>query len=184
MSEVPDRTDAALRGRVLDAIGYDELRAIASRIARGGRVPPQEATSLLHEAITNWMSRGGNAVPHSREAAIAAMVVVIRNAAIDRARRASRDSVPRPVDPRSIDGRAASDVGNPTPGDPELVDRALEELRVRSPRVCAAIELRCYAGLELSDVAEALNVSLAQVKRDIAVGRAFIRRTARGGHAS
>lgn len=184
MSEVPYRTDAALRGRVLDAIGYDELRAIAGRIANGGRVPPQEATSLLHEAITNWMSRGGDFVPRSREAVIAAMVVVIRNAAIDRARRVSRESFPKPIDPRSIDGRVASESGTLVPGDPELVDRALEELRVRSPRICAAIELRWYAGLELSDVAEALGVSLAQVKRDIAVGRAFIQRNARGGHAS
>lgn len=166
------------RGTILDAIGYDELRAIAGRIARGGRVPPQEATSLLHEAITNWMTRGTAEAPRSREAAIAAMVAVIRNASIDRARRQGRASVPVPVDPRVMDRRPIR--SDPPSGrdDPELLDRTMSALRERSPRVCAALELRYHADLELVEVAAALGISLAQVKRDIAVGRAFLRQAA------
>lgn len=162
--------------RLLEAIGYDELRAIAGRIARTGAVPEHDATSLLHEAITNWMTRGDQDALRSREAALAAMVTVIRNAAIDRARRRGRASAARAVDPAVLDASPAGEPGQSGPVDPERVARALDELRARAPRAVAAIELRALAGLELPALAAALGVSVAQVKRDLALARAFVRK--------
>lgn len=162
--------------RLLDAVGYDELRAIAGRIARLGALPEPDATSLLHEAITNWMTRGDQDVLRTREAALAAMVAVIRNAAIDRARRRGRASAARAVDPAVLDAFAHEHRGELGPTDAEDVGRALDELRDRAPRAVAAMELRALAGLELAELADALGVSVAQVKRDLALARAFVRK--------
>lgn len=162
--------------RLLEAIGYDELRAIAGRIARAGAVPEPDATSLLHEAITNWMTRGDQDALRSREAALAAMVTVIRNAAIDRARRRGRASAARTVDPAMLDASPADERGESRPVDVEAVAKALDELRGRAPRAVAAMELRAMAGLELPELAAALGVSVAQAKRDLALARAFVRK--------
>lgn len=162
--------------RLLDAVGYDELRAIAGRIARLGALPEPDATSLLHEAIANWMTRGDQGALRTREAALAAMVAVIRNAAIDRARRRGRASAARAVDPAMIDAFLAEDRGELGSFDAEAVGKALDELRERAPRAVAAMELRALAGLDLAELAEAMGVSVAQVKRDLALARAFVRK--------
>lgn len=163
---------------LLEAIGYDELRAIAGRIARVGAVPEPDATSLLHEAIANWLTRGDQEALRSREAALAAMVTVIRNAAIDRARRRGRASAGRAVDPAWIDASTSTDRTSSHQVDLEVVAAALEELRVRAPRSVAAMELRAMTEIELPELADVLGISVAQVKRDLALARAFVRRKA------
>lgn len=166
--------------RLLDILGYDELRAIAARIARGGRVPERDATSLLHEALANWMHRSEARDPPDRDAVLASMVLTIRNAAIDRARRRNRVSEPSVIDPDMLD--KAPDPSLP-PVDRETLEEvgaAVDALRVRAPRAAVALELRFHGGLELDALAQALGVSLAQAKRDIAAGKAFVKQCLAG----
>lgn len=162
--------------RLLEAIGYDELRVIAGRIARTGLVPEPDATSLLHEAIANWLARGPRSSIRSRDAAVASMVTVIRNAAIDRRRRRLRASAPRAVDPALLDAVTASDGGSGIAADHDAAERALDRLRARAPRAAAALELQAYTGMAIDLIAGALGVSVAQVKRDLATAKAFVER--------
>ncbi len=162
---------------LLDALTYDELRAMAGRIAAGGRWLDRDPTSLLHDALANWMRRGTADTPVSadRDAVIASMITVIRNAAIDRARRRSAASLPATVDPAILDDGPAD---APQAADHDTLvalAAAVDELRARAPRAAVALELRIHGGLEVADVATALGISLAQAKRDITAAKAFVR---------
>jgi len=45
------------------------------------------------------------------------------------------------------------------------------------------IELKYFAGLSREEIAEALGLTLAEVKRDVALGEAWLRRMLSGGTA-
>jgi len=54
------------------------------------------------------------------------------------------------------------------------LDRALSRLEKADPRAARVVELRFFGGLQESEVAEALDVSLITVKRDWKVARAWL----------
>ena len=56
------------------------------------------------------------------------------------------------------------------------VHEALEQLKAHNDRMAQAVELRYFGGLQLDEIADALAVSLATVKRDLALGEAWLRR--------
>jgi RNA polymerase sigma factor (TIGR02999 family) len=70
----------------------------------------------------------------------------------------------------------------------EELDGALERLAELSPRKARLLEQRYFGGLKLEECAEALGVSLATVKNDLKLGRAWLARELRpqfaGGIAS
>lgn len=61
------------------------------------------------------------------------------------------------------------------------VDEALERLAVQDERKARIVELKYFGGLAREEIAEALGLSIATVKRDIALGEAFLRRALAGG---
>ncbi len=58
----------------------------------------------------------------------------------------------------------------------EELDGALERLAELSPRKAKLLEQRYFGGLKLDECAEALGVSLATVKNDLGLGRAWLAR--------
>jgi RNA polymerase sigma factor (TIGR02999 family) len=61
------------------------------------------------------------------------------------------------------------------------LDEALGELKSLDPRLSAVVELKFFAGLSISEAAEALGVSTATVERDWTVAKAWLfERLARG----
>jgi RNA polymerase sigma-70 factor (ECF subfamily) len=58
----------------------------------------------------------------------------------------------------------------------EELDGALERLAELSPRKARLLEQRYFGGLKLEECAEALGVSLATVKNDLKLGRAWLAR--------
>ena len=64
----------------------------------------------------------------------------------------------------------------PQDDDPDLiaVDDALEALAKVDPRQARIIELRFFAGLELTEVAEVLDISLATVKRELRTAKLWL----------
>ena len=58
----------------------------------------------------------------------------------------------------------------------EELDGALERLAELSPRKAKLLEQRYFGGLKLEECAEALGVSLATVKNDLRLGRAWLAR--------
>ena len=57
------------------------------------------------------------------------------------------------------------------------VDEALSRLAEQDPRKARIIEMKHFGGLSREEMAEALGVSLGTVKRDIALGEAWLRRS-------
>ena len=54
------------------------------------------------------------------------------------------------------------------------MDEALEELTSKDPRLGRVVELRFFVGLSVEEVAEALEISTATVKRDWRYARAWL----------
>jgi RNA polymerase sigma factor (TIGR02999 family) len=61
---------------------------------------------------------------------------------------------------------------------PDLIalDGALQSLEKLSARKCQVIELRYFAGLSIEETAEALNISVATVGRDLRMAEAWLKR--------
>jgi len=60
------------------------------------------------------------------------------------------------------------------PEDLLALDQALQTLAQLDPRAARIVEMRFFAGLEESEIAEALQVSLRTVQRDWARARAVL----------
>jgi RNA polymerase sigma factor (TIGR02999 family) len=56
------------------------------------------------------------------------------------------------------------------------LDDALDTLHGVDPRKSRAIELRYFGGLSIEEIASALDVSIATVRRDLRLGEAWLRR--------
>ena len=56
------------------------------------------------------------------------------------------------------------------------VHEALDKLHGYNERLAQAVELRYFGGQQLDEIAEALSLSLATVKRDLSLGEAWLRR--------
>jgi RNA polymerase sigma factor (TIGR02999 family) len=65
---------------------------------------------------------------------------------------------------------------SPLPAEPdlEMVDEVLRELEDVAPRQCQVVEMRYFGGLSLEETAQALQVSIATVRRDWSIARAWL----------
>jgi len=54
------------------------------------------------------------------------------------------------------------------------LDEALQRLEALDPRKSRIVEMRFFGGLSLEETAEALNVSVATVRRDWSLARAWL----------
>jgi RNA polymerase sigma factor (TIGR02999 family) len=158
---------------------YDELRRIARRQLRR-RSPQQtlDSSGLVHEA---WLKLAGaqrlrvNDHPHFLAVAATAM----RQVLIDRARGRLRVKRGAGTATASLDGVGGA--GDAT--DPEWlldVDRALDALGRREPRLARVFECRFFAGLSEDETATALGLSLRSVQRDWMRSRAWLRAALEG----
>lgn len=161
----------------LETAAYATLHDLARRFMHGERSDhTMGATELVHEA---WMrlvrSHGWSGEDRRRFLGFAGRTM--RNILVDHARarlteRRSEDRrVSLAVEPASEEGPRAIDA----------LDRALERLEVRDPRLGRIVELRFYAGLSVEEVGEALGVSGRTIKRDWRLARAWLRRELAGG---
>jgi RNA polymerase sigma factor (TIGR02999 family) len=155
---------------VLPAV-YGELRRIAHAHLRGERPGHTlNTTSLVHEAylrlagigVVDWADRARFLGIASRS---------MRRVLIDYAR--SRARKKRTGDPavavewhRSAPPIAADDL--------LVLDEVLRRLEAMEPRQCRVVECRFFAGMTHEQIASALNVSVATVKRDWTVARAWL----------
>lgn len=150
---------------------YEDLRAIA-RAHLKGRRPGDRAntTSLVHET---WLrlSRYSETRVEGREHFLAVASRAMRHVLIDGARR------------RRVQVRSASSLehfgGSESAERDALVlaiDEALERLSGLDARKSRVAELRIFGSLELVEIAEVVGVSLATVKRDWAMGKAWLHR--------
>jgi RNA polymerase sigma factor (TIGR02999 family) len=153
---------------------YDELRRLAARYLSEERADHTlQATALVHEA---WLrlSRTNLPVISDRHQfirmAASAMRRILINHARDRGRlRRGGGQARRPLN-------TGCDPPAPAPGiDILALDEALDALAERDARKGRLVELRIFGGLELEEIAENLDLSLATVKRDWTIARAFLK---------
>lgn len=152
---------------------YAELRAIAGRMmARERPGHTLQTTALVHES---WLRLAGGttALPANRAEFLRLAGRVIRNVLVDHARsrgRAKRgDGRVRPrIDLDAIEVRRLE------PSDILDLDEALEELAKLDERQARVVELRCFGGMTLEEVAEALDVSVRTVGNEWRVARAWL----------
>ena len=164
-------------------IVYDELRKLAAaRLANESPEQTLQATALVHEAYIRlvdveqaqrWDSRG-----HFFAAAAEAM----RRILVESARRKSRTRHGGKVQRVELNPDLISP---PNLGvDLLALDEALHRLELLDERKARLVKLRYFAGLSMSEAAQALGVSLATTERDWRYARVWLLRELSEGRES
>ncbi len=153
---------------------YGELRRIAARhFRRSGSQNTLQPTLIVHEAFLRLPADGWNGKTHF----LATASRVMRNVVVDhlRAKTAQkRDGALERVTLSLAEPGAGS--GDLTPIDVLALEEALRQLEERDGRKARVVELRCYGGLEMQEIAEVLGIGVATVKRDWEFARTWLYR--------
>ena len=152
---------------------YGELRKIAAatmaKLPAGSTLQP---TALVHEA---WLRLGGtrDADWQSRAHFLAAAAEAMRHILIDRARqrrairhggdqqRVAIDHLEIPIDTNDDECLLA-------------IGAAVDKLAAQHPEVAELVKLRCFAGLDISEVAQALGIARTTAYRRWEFGRTWL----------
>lgn len=176
----PDDTPVppAWRGG-LDAALYQELRRLARGRLRHERDDHTlSATALTHEAWMRLSTQEAGAW-NDRGHFMALAATMMRRILVDHAlaKQAGKRAGAH-VTLGAVDREAAV----PDPGVDVLdLHRALTAFAALDERAARVVELRYFGGLELDEIGEALGISLATVKRDWTVARAWLKSRLEGG---
>jgi RNA polymerase sigma factor (TIGR02999 family) len=152
---------------------YDELRILAAaNLAREKPGQTLQATALVHEAyvrlvdvdqVQHWNSRG-----HFFAAAAEAMRRILINRARDKLR------LKRGGDRRRIDFDSLQ-LATDCPSETLLtVDETLQQLAVEDAEAAELVKLRFFAGLSLTDSAQAMGISRRVADRLWTFARAWL----------
>jgi RNA polymerase sigma factor (TIGR02999 family) len=153
---------------------YEELHTLArQRMLRQPRGETLQATALVHEAYLRLVGDrdpGWNGRGHFFAAAAEAM----RRVLVDRARGKAR--LKRGADRARVELPEIATLGGEVTVDVLALDEALHKFAQHHERKARVVTLRHFAGLELTEVAAALDVSLATVKNDWNYALAWLHR--------
>jgi len=153
---------------------YGELRQLAARQLRDERPDHTlSPTSLVHEAFlkltghapVSWESRS-----HFFRVAAQAM----RRILVDHARRRTAQKRGR-QNQVTLDAEVEESLATSSQ-DILGVDEALERLALLDARQAQVVELRYFVGLSIEETADVIGTSVATVKRDWMVARAWLQR--------
>lgn len=159
---------------------YTDLRRMAASLMRGQAGQTLQPTALVHEAWLNLAARDQqwDSRAHFFGAAARAMRQILVAHARQRAAQKRAGHCVR-VTFRELDIQA-----NEPDIDLFSLDEALTALMREDERLGRVMELRYFAGLTLSEIAEVSGVSLATVKRDWVYARAWLYERMNAGAAS
>lgn len=153
---------------------YDELRRIArAQMRKEASDHTLSATALAHEAYfrladqaqARWKNRA-----HFLAVASTMMRRILVNHAL--AHRAAK----RDAQLVSLTLAEADQIGVQAGRDLIAVHDALLAFEALDPRAAKVVELRFFGGMEIDEIAQALELSPATVKRDWALARAWLHR--------
>jgi len=153
---------------------YETLRRLAAEYLRSERPNHTlQPTALLHEAFLRVLKQPDHAwrdEAHVIAFAARAMRRILISYGVARARlkRGGSSAVRLPLD-EAVDFYAERDINL------VAVDEALEELEIEDPRQAQIVELRFFAGLTADEIASALNISQATVRRDWLTAKLWLR---------
>jgi RNA polymerase sigma factor (TIGR02999 family) len=152
---------------------YDELRRLARYYLQRDRSGHTlQSTALVHEAYLRLVDQNVDWQSRAHFFGIAAQMM--RRILVDHAR--SRNAAKRG------DGlRVTLDENMALAEAPSLdllaLDRALAELSKLDEQQGRVVELRFFAGLSIEETAEAMSISVATVKREWAMAKAWLSRS-------
>jgi RNA polymerase sigma-70 factor, ECF subfamily len=150
---------------------YAELRQLARRALRRERQDHTlQTTALVHEAYirlvghdrTQWQTR-------AHFSAVAAQAM--RRILVDEARRRLAAKRPDPAQRVELDEQWQLPA---QPGELLALDDALGRLAALDARQARVVELKFFAGMELDEIAAALDVGTATVTRDWRLARGWL----------
>jgi RNA polymerase sigma-70 factor, ECF subfamily len=151
---------------------YDELKRLA-RAKLGGQKMTLTPTALVHEAWLKLKDFNGNNRAHFMAVAAQAMRQVLVNYAM------AAQAQKRQFDRVSISSAADALIAAPFV-DVLALDQALNKLQAHDPRAAKLVELRAFAGLELTEAAASIGVSEATAKRDWNYAKLWLARELQG----
>jgi RNA polymerase sigma-70 factor, ECF subfamily len=155
-----------------------ELHRIASHhLAGERRADLLQTTALVNEAylrLIDWKS-----VRWQNRAQFFAMASrMMRHILVDHARAKGR--LKRGEGALHVSLSEAAEMPAESAGDLVALDDALQKLETLAPRQSQVVELRFFGGLSLEETAEVLAVSVATVRRDWSLARAWLFRELSG----
>jgi RNA polymerase sigma factor (TIGR02999 family) len=173
------RTGEAQRSDRLLGLLYADLKRVARRqLERERQGHTLQTTALVHEAYLRLVDQR-RVDWRDREHFFAVAATVMRRLLVDHARA-------RLADKRAHEAVALGTDAEPAADDPAFellgLDRALDKLGTSFPRPVRVVELRCFGGLDVEEIARVLAVAERTVKRDWAFARAWLIREL-GGEA-
>jgi RNA polymerase sigma factor (TIGR02999 family) len=153
---------------------YDELRKLAAaRMAKEDPGQTLQATALVHEAYLRLVDGEQSRCWDSRGHFFAAAAEAMRRILVERARTRVRRDVKRG---RRIALETLS-LGTPVPdGDMLALDEALAELEAVDSVAAQVVKLRFFAGFTVTEVADALGMSLRSAERNWTYARTWLHR--------
>jgi RNA polymerase sigma factor (TIGR02999 family) len=165
--------DAAALERLIPLV-YQELRRVAGRhLRREAPGHALQATALVHEVYLRLVDVDRIALKN-RAHFFAVAAVLMRQILVDHARRQRADKRGGGVTIVGLDD--VSPATQPTSVDVLALDQALDALSALDARQCRVVELRFFAGLDIDETADALEISPATVARDWAFAKAWLYR--------
>jgi RNA polymerase sigma factor (TIGR02999 family) len=168
------RKSGASKSAAMFEMLYQQLRNLAHSQMRHERAEHTlSATGLAHEA---WfrMAQLEQIAWQDRNHFMAVSATVMRRILLDHAiaKRAQKRDMPL----ENLTLTALGQIGMPVDTDIEKIHHAVLALEAVDMRAAKVVEMRFFAGFENEEVAEALGISLATVKRDWVVARAWLHR--------
>jgi len=164
---------------------YDDIRRMAGRQVAGERsAHTLQATALVNEAFMRLA--GQRALQwQRREQFLALAAQIMRRVLVDYARQRNaqrRGDGARPFSihdtwaAQEVEQRQALDAFHDESVDILAIDDALNRLKAVDEPQGRIVELRYFGGLTLEETASVVGISLASVKREWAMARAWLRR--------
>ena len=165
--------DTEARSTLIQA-AYDDLRRLASGQMANQRCDHTlTSTALVNEVSLKLLN--DNSIPtESRGQFFAYASRAMRNLLIDHARARGRQK--RGGDRNKFAFEEAMVAAEEQCEDLLALNQALEQLAEQEPRKAQVVEMRYFGGMKNEEVADALGISLATVKRDWDVARTLLLR--------
>lgn len=154
------------------SLAYEELRRLAAAVQAEDAAATLNPTALVHEAYVR-LETLHRVRPESRAHFLATAARAMRRILIDAARR--RQTRRRGQNPALVTLDTGSEIAvTATPEAVLALEDALVALERRDPRAAAVVQLRFFAGLSVTETAEALGLSDSTVQREWLFARAWL----------
>lgn len=158
---------------------YPELRRLAhSRLSGHQRQPLLDTTILLHECYLRLLG-ADKLTPVDRAHFMGYAAHAMRSVIVDAVRSAQRQRRGGGAEHVPLDTEVADMLAQPHEEVLD-VDRALNDLARLEPRLARVVEMRYFAGLKETQIAQALGVTERTVRRDWEKARLLLAHALKG----